>query len=744
MEFSIEKKISNFIESQFPQFYLEEGENFVLFVKAYYEWLEFEGQAVNMARSIFDLRDIDNTLENFLEHFQQKYLYGIPFNTIINKRFLLKHILDVYRSKGSIQCYKLLFKLIYNQDIEIYLPGIDLLKPSDGTWIQLQYLEVTSNSDIAHVVGKSIVGASSNTTAVVESFITEPINQNIISSLFISNILPRGGTFVVGEKVIPLLQRANTEAVITAPTVVGSLDSLRIINGGQDFSVGDVIKLTHKDINTKKITSKGIGGKLKVTGITSIQGAINFEIDKGGFGYTTNSQIFIYNGQDDVTGQLASFDLGPLSYTRRVNYNTDLIVDYRDLTLDSTVYNFPANPTANATSGTIGSVLSHGSMIFGTIATLTNIDTGENYTNNLSIFVRTTQLASNTLPGTLSYSTSSNTITGVGTKFQGNTGTTFFSNGDVIYLQANSSNGDTIEYQVIKSVDSNTQITLYAPPKYNSTTSAVYKTAPVTLPSNYAKYDPTVFRQDGTMDGVNEVITGTPRIGNNVISSAIALDSGKGYADNETVYAYLYNGLAPITILHGGTGYANGEQLIFTGGDTVTGASGYVTTDEDGVITAVILEKNGSNYNMLPKVSVRTVNGTGAVLLTEITEFNTHSKVTAKVAKAGVGRQEGYWSTSRSFLNSDKYIQDSYFYQDYSYQIKAGLTLDKYKDILYNTFHVAGSELFGQFYLQIEEQTKSEIIYDSSRALYITGLSPEWDSTLIRIDNGLITMDQTI
>ena len=125
MQFNIEKTISNLVESQFPQFYLSEGPNFVLFLKAYYEWMESEGQAIQQARSLFDLRDIDNTLTDFLSHFQQKYLYGIPFNVIANKRFLLKHILDVYRSKGTIQCYRLLFKLLYNQDIDIYLPGRD-------------------------------------------------------------------------------------------------------------------------------------------------------------------------------------------------------------------------------------------------------------------------------------------------------------------------------------------------------------------------------------------------------------------------------------------------------------------------------------------------------------------------------------------------------------------------------------------------------------------------------------------
>ena len=89
---------------------------------------------IKESRELFDYRDIDNTLTTFLQYFQQKYLYGIPYNIISNKRFLLKHILDVYRSKGSIQCYRLLFKLIYNEDVKVYLPGTDVLKPSDGTW----------------------------------------------------------------------------------------------------------------------------------------------------------------------------------------------------------------------------------------------------------------------------------------------------------------------------------------------------------------------------------------------------------------------------------------------------------------------------------------------------------------------------------------------------------------------------------------------------------------------------------
>ena len=44
----IETKISTFVENMFPQFYREDGENFVLFVKAYYEWLEQNHQELTL------------------------------------------------------------------------------------------------------------------------------------------------------------------------------------------------------------------------------------------------------------------------------------------------------------------------------------------------------------------------------------------------------------------------------------------------------------------------------------------------------------------------------------------------------------------------------------------------------------------------------------------------------------------------------------------------------------------------
>ena len=235
MDFSVEKKISNFIESQFPQFYLDEGENFIAFTKAYYEWMETEGGAIYGARNIFEFRDIDKTpdtmpwieasLNGFLEHFQRKYLYSIPFNTIINKRFLLKHILDVYRSKGTISCYKLLFRLIYNEDVDVYLPGVNVLRLSDGKWNEPRYLEVSDSTLNASFVGKKILGIGSGTTAIIESYSRSPINEQIIGTFQLSNILPKGGNFTKGEKLITVGDENNGILISAAPIVIGSLET---------------------------------------------------------------------------------------------------------------------------------------------------------------------------------------------------------------------------------------------------------------------------------------------------------------------------------------------------------------------------------------------------------------------------------------------------------------------------------------------------------------------------------------
>lgn len=712
MDFSIETKISNFIQNQFPSFYNEEGPNFILFIKTYYEWLESSGNPLFHSRNFLNYGDIDNTLEQFLDYFQQKYIYGIPPEVIINKRFLLKHILDVYRSKSSIQGYKLLFRMLYNENLEVYLPGRDILRVSDGTWIEPKYLEISYYENSRDYVGKEIQGVLSETTAIVESFVTETHNKNKINVLYISNVSPKNGDFLPGEKIVLKSEISNTQSIFSAPIILGSLGDLDIINGGQNFSIGNIIKLAHREIaNNQNILSFGEEGYFRVSNTGRSFGSINFNINKGGFGFNTNSQIFLYKGEGDTTGSEASFAIGSVSNVSIVTYNTDLIVDFANLSIDSTTYGFEANASANQFT-TLEESLNFETENFGTISSLTDIQTGNDYTNSVIIFVRST-LESNELPGTLTYNTDSNTITGTSTLFD-----SYFSNDDVISLQANTSEAGTIEYQVIKEVTNSTQIILYGPPNNNSTASAIYKISPTIFTSNFAPYENIMITSDGSIIGENENILGLATSGNNVVSELEVVNSGRGYYDNELVYAYLQGGLTTPTVLSGGINYSNGELLVFSGGGTTSYANGFVTTDSNGTITSTSLTNEGSGYTELPNIRVKTANGSGAFFETSINEFNTTSTVIGRVIKKGIGVGRGYWSTTRGHLNSNKYIQDSYYYQDYSYELKISKSFDKYKDIIYQSFHISGTELFGQYLKVSENDLSLSVVYSNNTPEY--------------------------
>lgn len=713
MTSEIEKKISSIVEYQFPQFYREEGQTFIQFVKAYYEWMEETDNVNYLSRRIYDNRDIDKTIEEFLYYFQKQYLYGIPFDVIINKRYLLKHVLDVYRSKGSIQCYKLLFRLIYNQDIDIYLPGKDMLRVSDGKWKEPRYLEVSDAARIPSYVGKTIVGASSGTKAIVESLVKETVSNSIVCVLYISNINPKTAQFQQGEKI--LLEGEDqvdnlAELITISPTVLGSFDYLEIVNGGSDFQVGDILKVVKIDPVSGLNVSYGKEGLFRVANTARGRGSISFTIINSGSGYLVNNTLdFEYNNASDTTGVGAAFDVINWSDIDSTTYNTDVLAPYLDLAINATSYGFPASPTANS-ANTIAASLTFVSNNFGSILTLGNITTGNSYTQPMDVFIRSV-LSTNNMPGTVSYTTSSSNVTGTSTEF-----TRYFANNDVITIQANSSLSNTVEQHVIKNVVNNTVITLYGKPVRNSTASAGYRINPSIYSSNFAVYESIMQTDDGSIPGLNANVFASPIAGNGVISTATAINSGLGYTDSELIIAYLYGGLNNLTIVNGGTGYTNNDTLVFSGGNPIRLATGYVTTNSTGGITATTLTYAGSGYDAAPTITVKTNTGSNAVITTTVKEFNTSYQVQGRIKKAGIGRSRGRWITTDSFLNADKYIQDSYYYQDFSYEIGVATVLSKYKEILYNTFHIAGAELFGKFLLITIESSPVSIAYEQTEA----------------------------
>ena len=133
--------ISPLIESQFPSFYREDGQVFVTFVKAYYEWLEQANNTLYHSRRLLEYRDVDQTVDNFLVHFKEETLKNIQFDTATNKRLFIKNALDFYRSKGT--------ERFSRYSIFLVLSTGSWKKPEISPLHDLQYLSGYIGSDEA-------------------------------------------------------------------------------------------------------------------------------------------------------------------------------------------------------------------------------------------------------------------------------------------------------------------------------------------------------------------------------------------------------------------------------------------------------------------------------------------------------------------------------------------------------------------------------------------------------------------
>lgn len=277
MSHLVEKNISTLVADQFPEFYNTEGPVFVDFVRTYYQWMETTGQALDLSRNFSENRDIDTTIDSFVIHFKKKYLAKLPDTNVVGNRKLVKHIGDIYASKGSRRSFELLFRLLFNKEAEIFYPDDNVLKASDGIWFQPVYLELSSSIKTKTFVQQEIVGSASGAKAFAESFIRRLVSGKIVDILFLSNIR---GNFITGE----LITSVADNSYVDAPTITGSLTTITVLNGGANNAIGDTFDV---------ISDTGVQGKIRVTAIEEGTGRVTFEILDGGTGYTLDSTTHV-------------------------------------------------------------------------------------------------------------------------------------------------------------------------------------------------------------------------------------------------------------------------------------------------------------------------------------------------------------------------------------------------------------------------------------------------------------------
>ena len=367
----IYRKLSSQIESQFPEFIREEGPKFVLFLKAYFEYLEQDRKAGDATRGLFDYIDIDRTLDAFVENFHREFMPSIPRTARVNKALLIKHIREFYRSKGSQNSYRFLFRVLFDKEIDFYYPGDDILRASDGRWVKETVVRGIRLAGNPHLLdGRVVTGSISAATGRVQEVL------KIVAfgvELFQISIENASGTFQDNETVTDSLGNS-----ITISGATGSITGVTMKGGGGFHHKGDTIALSG---------AEGGAATGTITGVTESD-AMTFRIVNGGSGYRKANTIITVSGGNAIVP--ASFSIVNLSNTANITVNQDVINGVKNITLN--------NPSFFIRSG----------------ANTTTVRTK--------------------LTGKIKLDTSSNTILGLGTNFSSQLTTTVGQPGNIVRI----------------------------------------------------------------------------------------------------------------------------------------------------------------------------------------------------------------------------------------------------------------------------------------------------------------------
>jgi len=669
----MDKIISPLIAKQFPEIYRTDGPNLVAFMQAYYEWMEQEGNVNYLIRSIADYTDIDNTLDSFLSYFTDTYLNGLPANILSDKRLLVKHINEFYKAKGSFRATQLLFRMVFNEDVDINIPSESILKASDGTWVVPQYIEVSDSPYLEQLVGTKITGTTTNANAIVEQYVIKNINNRLINVLILSNI---NGKFAYGELV--LSDDISGMNVSLAPIIFGSLSTVSIVQGGANYNVGDVLS----------VNGTGSGAKAIVTSTLTQNGKVSFQLLNGGFGYSANAVISVTGGG----GSGATFSIGGLLDKQVYYLNSDIANTYNGTQLEIPSYGyilyytglsgtFSIGETVNSSANVVGldvkyvsgNTIVSGETLSNTTLSIAGLTVDESQGSYILVSGNNTSLAKiDPLPhtGITLVSSNNNVITINSTIAK----TTLVANGIVTATNSTSVSLNTTNGHFVNNISIS-----------GATSGAIATITSSNRQTNWGFPAVNIPDIENLDTQIQNALTFTTMIIGK-ISYLNNINPGIGYSSSPTV-SIVDTAISPLMISDGSGG--------FWGSDAVVSAT---ANSASGIIGGVQVIDSGFGYQPNEIVSL-TSNNVTSVSGVAVVDLN--------------GVSAGYYKDNKGILSSTNYLQDSDYYQAYSYELIAPRMLSTYQQLVEDFVHPCGMKLFGKYSLRDMELNSTSALVDN-------------------------------
>lgn len=295
-----------------PAYIRESAPEFTEFLVSYYKYLEEEGEVSELIRFQENLYGFKDDAD-----YVRKFLRGLGFDVgaDINLEADLQYRLinDFFAMRGTEPSLKLMFRMLFNEDVNVEYPRDKLLYLSSANYTKNIFIITTApnNIIIPDTTFAGVTGLTSRSTATVENIdvIVSDKKYLLIECSFASD------SFVVDEVIRIMFKDQNIDVVN-----VGAID-IDVENGGNGYSlfesvnisgcgqtgVGYVSAITYGSIETLEASVKGtgyaVGDKItafngffaKVKEVDTLGGIEKIEIKHGGYKYKEYPEFNLYS-----------------------------------------------------------------------------------------------------------------------------------------------------------------------------------------------------------------------------------------------------------------------------------------------------------------------------------------------------------------------------------------------------------------------------------------------------------------
>ena len=273
---------------------------------------KYRANPVENIQQLLNYSDPDHTISDFLSQMKDEFLNTIPkdIDKAVDTRKLIKNIKSLYRAKGTEKAHKAFFSILFNENAEVYTPTDDMLRVSDGKWSTDTFLRCTQTEsqsvhDPIELVGQTIeqtnnpASADINfASAIVENVLKfqEGTTQIIEISINDETVV---GTFFTGATISGVSNLDPDQQVKV--TVSKALATATVGNDGSTITVGDEATLTG---------GAGSGGRIQVLDISGA-GVSEVIVDAAGTGYEEGDTLTFSSGTAEAEVSIVNGGFAP-------------------------------------------------------------------------------------------------------------------------------------------------------------------------------------------------------------------------------------------------------------------------------------------------------------------------------------------------------------------------------------------------------------------------------------------------